>query len=108
MDEEVEINQKGETETKGRYQVKKNSMKPIDPRALKNQLNYQDPNVIIQNLSTTRRYLTNNVYQPSKLAKQESIRDATYDKIRQISFKNSKMKEKSDEADVIDKFIDKE
>ena len=62
IEEEVESNNKNETETKGRYQVKKNSMKPIDPRAIKNQLNYQDPNVIIQNLSTTRRYLTSNVY----------------------------------------------
>ena len=52
IEDEVDSGNKGETEVKGRYQVKKNSMKPIDPRALKNQLNYQDPNVIIQNLST--------------------------------------------------------
>jgi hypothetical protein len=62
IEEELGANMKIETENKGRYQIKRNSMKPIDPRAIKNQLNYQDPNVVIQNLSTTRRYLTSNVY----------------------------------------------
>jgi len=63
---------------------------------------------VIRDLPTTRRYLTQNVYQPTKLQEKESIPDATYDKIRQISFKNSKMKEKADETEVIDIFIDKE
>lgn len=55
-----------------------------------------DPDLIIQNNSTTRRYLTRNVFQPSKLHKKESIRESI-DSLRRIQYIQEKMSNRAQE-----------
>jgi len=81
--------------------------KIADPTLFKAQLNPKDPNLIIQDLSITQRYLTKNVFQGNKLSPKESIRD-NVDKIRKIQQTNIQMKEKSDEIKKLSEHIDHE